>query len=126
MRLPLTLLTSLALTAPALAGPLDGRWAFDLAICANQPGSGDVTPVVIAGNEITAYESGCTIDSLEPIGSMEQAWKAKLSCSGEGETYASEVIYGLIQDTEGRATTLVQIDMSEGQVIGYRNCDNPG
>lgn len=109
---------------PAVAeGPLDGRWAWDPAICANERGTTDAIPSEFVGNQILHYESACTITSLTPIGTMEQAWEATMTCGGEGETWEHEVIYALSRAADGSPELLIEIDTNDGMVIVRHHCE---
>lgn len=121
-RFALTLAFTLAATA-SMAAPFDGQWAYDRGICGNRPDQTDVVPLVIEGSTITGYESSCDITTIEPIGSAGAAWRARLSCGGEGETWAVDALFALLTDLDGKVTTLVEIDMEAGHVVSYFRCD---
>jgi hypothetical protein len=109
---------------PAAAdGPFDGRWAWDPSICANERGSSDMIPSDFVGNEITHYESQCTITRLVPIGTMGEAWEASTSCSGEGEVWERDVIYALSRDEVGNRRLLIEIGRDDGAVIVRHACE---
>lgn len=122
------LAVALLLPAGAIAAeplPFEGRWAYDLESCSVQPGESDMVPTIIADGRIDYYESSCTIDSVEPIGSGNgSAWTVKLSCGGEGETWSSESIFA-VEDMgdETRPRQWVDIDLASGFVIVRRACD---
>jgi hypothetical protein len=103
--------------------PYDGRWGFGLDTCALKPGESDMVPTVIADGEIDYYESYCTIDSSEPIGSPDgAAWRVKLSCGGEGETWTSESIFAIDDGAGERPRQWIDIDVASGSVIVRQEC----
>jgi hypothetical protein len=104
--------------------PFDGRWGFDPDACALQPGESDLVPTVIAHDEIQYYESHCRIETVEPIGGAESsAWRVRLSCSGEGETWTSEEIFAIDYGIDGRRRQLIEIDLEDGFVVVRQACD---
>jgi hypothetical protein len=109
---------------PALAAPLDGRWVWDKAICANPPGSGDIVPSVYDGHSINHYESHCDITRLTPIGSENSAWEVEMKCSGEGEEFERAAIIALDRSGDsGNPRQMIEIDRDDGMVIVRQNCD---
>lgn len=126
MRVTLAAVAFVAFVIPAIAqepGPFDGRWAWDPEICANERGSGDLVPSEFRGTSVEHYESRCDISSLTPIGDMEQAWEATLTCSGEGEEWTVDVIYALDSDPDGKPGLLIEIDRTDGMVVVRHYCE---
>jgi len=127
MRLTVIILPMLALLTGAAASaerPFDGRWGFDAAACAAEPGTTDAVPTVIANDEIQYYECLCRIDSVEPIGGAESsAWTVRLACSGEGGTWTSEEIFAIDYGIDGRRRQLIEIDLAYGTVTVRQACD---
>lgn len=127
MRPAMILPPILVLSVVGAAGaerPFDGRWGLDAGSCPLQPGESDLVPTVIANDEIHYYESHCRIESVEPIGGENTAaWRVRLSCSGEGETWASEQIFAIDYGTGERRRQLVEIDLEYGTVVVRQACD---
>ena len=121
------LFLSIAFTAvacgAALAGPLDGRWAWDETICANERGSGDLIPSVFDGDMIRHYETTCTITKMTPIGTQGSAWEVEMACVGEGEESAHKSIFAIDRDETGEPRQLIEIDREEGFVMVRQPCD---
>ena len=118
------MLLFLAGAASAVERPFDGRWGFDAEACTLQPGESDLVPTVIAHDEIQYYESHCRIETVEPIGGAESsAWRVRLSCSGEGETWTSEEILAIDYGIDGRRRQLIEIDLEDGFVVVRQACD---
>lgn len=114
----------LALAAsPALAhGPFDGFWAFDPEICDNERGTTDMVPLMIDFPVIEGYESRCMFDSMQRIGEGD-AWRAELSCTGEGDTWSRTAMFALDRDIEGNIRRLIDIDLDDGMVMVFEPCD---
>ena len=112
---------------PAFAdGPFDGRWGFDADACSFEPGTSDLVPTEIHGNEIQYYESHCVIDDLVPLGGEgTNAWRVRLTCSGEGETWTRDAMFAIDYGTDERRPQLINIDMETGSVIVRQSCDWP-
>ena len=111
---------------PALAaGPLDGRWAYDAEICANEPGSGDLVPTVIHDGKIDYYESHCEILEINHIGAQGSAWRVRSTCSGEGEVWTGESIFAIDHGNNERRRQLTEIDLADGIVMVSQACDGP-
>lgn len=124
--LPAALLPLLAAAPAAAHGPFDGRWGFNVEACSAEPGTSDLVPTEIHGNEIQYYESRCTVDDLVPIGGEgSQAWRVKLTCSGEGETWTGDEIFAIDIGTGASRPQLIEIDMETGMVIARQACDWP-
>lgn len=126
MRLAVIILPMLLLLAGAAAAerPFDGRWGFDVEACAAEPGTTDRVPTVIANDEIQYYESHCRIERVEAIGGGEgAAWRVRLSCSGEGETWTSDEIFAIDYGIDGRRRQLIEIDLAYGTVAVRQACD---
>jgi hypothetical protein len=120
----LPILLVLAAPASATERPFDGRWGFDAEACALQPGASDLVPTVIANDEIQYYESHCRIEAVEPIGGEgTSAWRVRLSCSGEGETWTSEEIFAIDYGIDQRRRQLIEIDLEDGFVVVRQACD---
>ena len=120
----LPILLVLAAPASATERPFDGRWGFDAEACALEPGSSDLVPTVIADDEIQYYESHCRIEAVEPIGGEgTSAWRVRLSCSGEGETWTSEEIFAIDYGIDQRRRQLIEIDLEDGFVVVRQACD---
>jgi hypothetical protein len=110
--------------ASAVERPFDGRWGLDAESCALAPGTSDLVPTVIANDEIQYYESHCRIEAVEPIGGENtSAWRVRLSCSGEGETWTSNEIFAIDYGNEGRRRQLIEIDLEDGFVVVRQACD---
>lgn len=124
---PLAGLSLVAAAVPAAAhGPFDGRWGFDAEACALEPGTSDLVPTEVHGNEIQYYESRCTIDDLAPIGGEgSTAWRVKLTCSGEGETWHGDSLFAIDHGTSERRPQWIDIDMETGSVVVRQYCDWP-
>jgi hypothetical protein len=127
MRSTMILPPILVLSVVGAAGaerPFDGRWGLDAESCALQPGESDLVPTVIADDEIHYYESHCRIESVEPIGGENTAaWRVRLACSGEGETWTSEEIFAIDYGAGERRRQLVEIDLEYGTVVVRQACD---
>jgi hypothetical protein len=126
MRVPRIILPILLVSGAASAAerPFDGRWGLDAEACAAEPGTTDTVPTVIVDDEIQYYESHCRIDAVEPIGGEEtSAWRVRLSCSGEGETWTSEEILAIDYGIDGRRRQLIEIDLEYGTVTVRQACD---
>lgn len=109
----------LVASAPALAAqPFDGEWYLE---CGAQ--TGDMVPTVIENGTIERYESECEITGTAPIGSRDQAWRVTASCEGEGEKWIEHMILGLDLDADQKPRQLIAIDMDQGFVVAYQNCD---
>jgi hypothetical protein len=120
--LPMLLL--LAASASAAERPFDGRWGLDAETCALAPGTSDLVPAVIANDEIQYYESHCRIEAVEPIGGENtSAWRVRMTCSGEGETWTSESIFAIDYGTGDRRRQLIEIDLEAGFVDVRQACD---
>ena len=114
----------LAWAASAVERPFDGRWGFDAEACALEPGSSDLVPTVIANDEIQYYESHCRIEAVEPIGGENtSAWRVRMTCSGEGETWTSESIFAIDHGTGDRRRQLIEIELADGFVDVRQACD---
>jgi hypothetical protein len=108
---------------PAVAhGPFDGFWAFDPDICGNDRGTTDLVPIMIDFPHIQGYESQCTFETMERIGEGD-AWRAELTCSGEGETWTRKAMFALDRDIEGSIRRLIEIDLDDGLVMVFEPCD---
>jgi hypothetical protein len=119
-----TMLLVLAGAAFAAERPFDGRWGLDAEACGLAPGSSDLVPVVIANDEIQYYESHCRIEAVEPIGGENtSAWRVRMTCSGEGETWTSESIFAIDYGTGDRRRQLIEIDLEAGFVDVRQACD---
>ncbi len=111
---------------PAIAaGPLDGRWAFEADICANEPGSGDLIPTVIHDGKIDYYESHCDILEITQIGEQGSAWRVRMTCRGEGEVSTAESIFAIDHGNNERRRQLIEIDLADGIVVVSQACDWP-
>jgi hypothetical protein len=120
----LPILPVLAGAALAEERPFDGRWGLDAETCERAPGTSDVVPAVIANDEIQYYESHCRIEAVEPIGGENtSAWRVRMTCSGEGETWASESIFAIDHGTGDRRRQLIEIDLEYGFVDVRQACD---
>ena len=118
----LGLLIALVLVAsPALATPFDGDWYM---VCPASP-EDDILPITISGDRIAYYESECTIGAIDAVGEHGKVWKVSASCSGEGETWTSDLIYGLDQDAATGTPVLAEIDLDQGFLVVYRACGQP-
>jgi hypothetical protein len=115
------------LAAPALAhGPFDGRWGLDVEACSLDPGTSHLVPTEIHGQEVQYYESRCTIDDLVPIGGEgSSAWRVKLTCSGEGETWQSDSLFAIDYGNQQQRPQWIDIDMETGSVVVRQYCDWP-
>ncbi len=125
LRVPVLIVALSFCAGAALAEPMpyDGRWGFGLDACALEPGESDMVPTVIADGEIDYYESHCTIDSSEPLGSPDgSAWRVTLSCEGEGETWTSESIFAIDDGAGERPRQWIDIDVASGSVIVRQEC----
>jgi hypothetical protein len=110
--------------ASAAERPFDGRWGLDAETCALAPGTSDLVPAVIANDEIQYYESHCRIEAVEPIGGENtSAWRVRLACSGEGETWTSEEIFAIDYGADQRRRQLIEIDLEDGFVVVRQACD---
>ena len=118
-RFPVALVFLLGAT-PALAdGPFDGKWAFDTRSCA----SNEDDTVIIGDGRVTYYESECDIGGVEPIGDSGAAWRAQLTCAGEGETWTNETIFAIDRGTGEERRQLIEINMADGWVVVRQPCD---
>ena len=108
-------------TSTAMAHILDGRWAFFAEACTSEFSDATFT-VNIADGEILYWESGCSLGQITAIGEWGEVWRAALACSGEGETWTTDTIFGLQQGFDGEADRLVQIDLNDGFVMIAVRC----
>jgi len=109
----------------AAAGPLpfEGRWGWTEEACDLRPGESDMVPMEIADGEISYYESHCTIDRVEPVGSGDgSAWTVTTRCTGEGETWTSRSIFAVDDRGDDRRRQLVDIDLGTGFVVVRQDC----
>lgn len=123
--LPITAAFALFLSAAAaIAGPLDGRWAYDPKACDVAENSGDVGPGSFAGDKMTYFESECTITKISQMGKGEPAsvWRVETACSGEGENWTKDSVFAIDRDADGTARQLVEIEMNEGYVVVLQAC----
>ena len=66
------------------------------------------------------------VRSLVPVGAENaDAWRVKLTCSGEGETWTREALFAIDRGTETRRPQWIDIDMETGSVIVRQYCDWP-
>ena len=115
----LAVLFILPTTISAMAEyPFEGAWAYD---CGIQ--GGDIVPIRISPNEISYYESQCTLDRVEPLGERGQIWSLSASCSGEGETWPRDFILALEPDGQGKPARLVELDLAFGSVQVHERCE---
>lgn len=114
------ILAAVLVAATAQAAPLDGRWGLDPQVCTAV--DGDFVPVVIKGDDILYYESECTVTEWKAIGDANAAWKATMSCAGEGEEWETETILALIEDGEGNPSHHVQLNTEMGRADLYYYC----
>ena len=108
-------------TSTAMAHMLDGRWAFFAEACTAEYTDATFT-VNIADGEIRYWESGCNLGQITTIGEWDEVWRSALTCSGEGETWTTDTIFGLQQGFDGTADRLVQIDLNDGFVMIAVRC----
>ena len=107
----------------ALAVDIDGRWAVIEEACGSAIRNNDaIVEVDTASREIRYYESLCVIGEIQPIGNLGLAWRTSETCSGEGQTWTSEVVYGLLQPFDGTTDQLVSIKLSTGFVSVWYRC----
>lgn len=112
----------MAMASAASAQTLDGIWALDVEACGG-PGFDPGTMVIdTAARTASFYESECTFDVLEPIGTQQSAWRAMLTCSGEGETWQAKSIFAIDAPFDGSPIRLVEIALEDGFVIGRYAC----
>ena len=79
---------------------------------------------MIANDEIDYYESHCRLETVEPIGGENtSAWRVRMTCSGEGETWTSESIFAIDHGTGDRRRQLIEIDLEHGFVDVRQACD---
>jgi len=128
MRRPATILLLLsglfALPASAAELPFAGRWGYDPAVCATSPGESDLIPTIIANGEIQYYESQCRVETIEPIGGENgSAWRVRMACAGEGETWTTNAIFAIDTGYDQRRRQLVEIDLDTGFVTVQQACD---
>lgn len=115
----------MAMATVVSAQTLDGIWALDVEACSSRgidPGTMVIDTTAAA---ISFYESECTIDRLEPIGTQQSAWQAMLTCSGEGDTWRDKVIFAIDAPFDGSPIRLVEIDLGDGFVVGRYGCSSP-
>ncbi len=116
------LTAAIASTSASAQGPVYSRWGWDAEACIIQPGEGDGVPLVIEGNELTYYESACTITNWTPIGTAEAAWQVTMQCAGEGETWEKESILAIDRGDYGVPVQLIEIDAVHGNVETRTYC----
>lgn len=100
---------------------VDGRWSIFGESCGNEYAD-DIMTLDSEGGEIGFYESGCDIVSWAEIGTYGGAWRAALSCSGEGETWTEKVIIGLSQGFDDVPDQLALVYLTDGFTTIYRRC----
>lgn len=120
-RIVLALIGLVVGCAAAIAETADGIWALSVANC-TEISSPSVMTVNTQKALVSFYESECAIISSEAIGDQGLAWRVGLSCSGEGETWIRDTIYALDLPFDGGPERLVEIDMTDGFVIGRYRC----
>ncbi|MGV8841101.1 MAG: hypothetical protein ACWA6X_12450 [Bauldia sp.] len=103
------------------AETLDGRWTLVPGACDGV--TDNVLTIDTAAGTLRYWESVCTITSLTPIGTFEMAWRLNASCSGEGDTWVREAIFGVSPPFDvGALAQLVEIDTVDGFVITRTYC----
>jgi len=107
--------------ATAFAAVLDGRWGLSVEAC-NEPDAVEVMTIDTAAGTIDYYESVCDISDLAGIGTLGLAWRASLSCSGEGETWSVKSLLGIEEAYDGGLDRLAMIDVTDGFTSIYHRC----
>lgn len=120
-RITLAGLAILLGSTTVLAATLDGRWGFGLESC-GEPDGIDVMTIDTAGGTIDFYESRCTFTELAGIGTFGLAWRAALTCSGEGETWTVKSLLGISEAYDDTADRLAMIDVTDGFTSVYYRC----
>ena len=106
------------LATPAMAEyAFEGSWAH-----ACETAEGDSIPTVFESGRIVYYESECAIGDVTAIGSADQAWRLKVSCAGEGETWDRTILLALDGDDEGNRRQLIEVDLDDGHVVAREPC----
>jgi len=123
IRAGLAAATMLLVSATAIAGPLDGRWAFSHDDCARAPGTSDSVPLTIADNRMDFYESVCEIAAIEAIGTEGTTWRLSRVCRGEGETWTIRSIFAIDRDAAGAPSQLIEINIDNGHVTIRQHCN---
>lgn len=108
----------LCMTSAIAAAPFDGKWGHDQATCDADEGD----TVTVANGQITYYESQCDIGPINPIGDSNSAWRAELTCSGEGETWVDDTIFAIDRGNGEEVLQLIEINMTDGSVVARKPC----
>jgi hypothetical protein len=120
-RIAMTGLAIVLGSTTAFAAVLDGRWGLTVESCA-EPDGIDVMTIDTTAGTINHYESLCTFTELAEIGTYGLAWRAALSCSGEGETWTVKSLLGISEVFDGTADRLAMIDLTDGFTSVYFHC----
>lgn len=114
MRRPAILAATLLLAAPAAAhGPFDGYWAEDPEWCGEDMFYSRNSPLMLDLPLIQGYFGECVIETFEPVAEGGDAWRAGLSCSGEGQEWTDERLFAVDRDDDGAPQTLVEIGLGD-------------
>lgn len=114
----------LVVVVPAVAhGPFDGFWAVDPAWCdADMVGTPEA-PIMVDLPVIESALGQCIVESFEALGTGDgDAWRASVSCTGEGDEWEHDAIFAVGRDADGAPQTLVEIELEHGIVQIYRRC----
>jgi len=112
---------ALFVSAGVASAQLDGRWGLFTESC-TAPDSTEIMRIDTAEGVVGFYESACDIAGLASIGEFG-AWKATLTCSGEGETWTDNVVFGVFEPWDGSPERLARIDMNDGFTAIYFRCE---
>ncbi len=123
-RLLVTVLGLALGSTAAMAQTANGIWALLPEDCDGGFPPGNMV-VDLKEGYIAFYESDCTIESWEAVGIWDAAWRAELSCTGEGETWTVNALFAIDAPFDGAPIRLVEIDLDDGFVTGRYGCAAP-
>lgn len=109
---------------PAAAHVADGIWALTPEDCelGFEPGK---LVIDVAEGFVAYYGADCVIERWDAIGTEDAAWRAKLSCGGEGGTRTVNAIFALDVPFTVAPLRLIEIDLDNGNVVGRYGCGGP-
>ncbi len=102
---------------------VDGQWATTVANCTAQFTDDGMTLDTTRGR-IDFFETGCDIRAWTSVGDYGAAWTATLACSGEGDAWTEQAVFGLYQPYEGN-DRLAVIYLTDGYTTVYERCSGP-